>query len=205
MKTVQYALILFTVIVPKNQGLRRYREKTLGELGLERAKQIEVRGEDVPFWVEELLKQDKQAIGFTGEDLFKEWCLEHYTTPLKILKRIAWNDSQALFGKPTLCLLGSAAKQLDDLPKMLRVCIASKYKLIAKKYLNFLEQKGYTFEKIYVKGSVETSCSEGIADLIIDIVYTGSSMNKYGLRVYDTILASDFVVIGSENGDENET
>lgn len=195
---MQIAVVVFTVVIPKNRGLLTYRQKALSNLGFVPAKLVDVRGEDVPFWVEELLKQNKRVIGLTGEDLFKEWCLANYGTKLKILKRFLWEDPCALFGKPTLCLLGQENKTLEDLPQQLNVCICAKYKLIAKKYLNFLKQQGYTFEKRYINGSVETSCSEGIADLIIDIVYTGSSMKKYGLKVYDKIMQSDFVVIGRE-------
>ena len=59
-----------------------------------------------------------------------------------------------------------------------------------------MEEDGYEFWKNYVNGCVETSCSEGIADLIIDIVYTGSSLERYGLQIYDVIIKSDFLVLG---------
>jgi len=42
------------------------------------------------------------------------------------------------------------------------------------------------------------SCSEGIADLIIDIVYTGNSLFRYGLQVYDKIMYSDFLILGTK-------
>ena len=38
---------------------------------------IEVRGEDVPLVVSNLIKQGKKAAGITGEDLFKEFLLEN--------------------------------------------------------------------------------------------------------------------------------
>jgi len=163
---------------------------------LEPKETLEVRGEDVPFWVEELTKQGKKAIGITGQDLYKEYCLKNYKTTTKILKIIDWNDPKALFNKPVLCLLGPDNKDLDNIPKQQSICISNKYKLLSKKYLNLLETRGFNFKKFYVKGSTEASYSAGIAGLVIDIVYTGKSMKKLGLKVYDKIFYSDFVIIG---------
>ncbi|MBS3152901.1 hypothetical protein J4230_05855 [Candidatus Woesearchaeota archaeon] len=158
---------------------------------------FEVRGEDVPFWIQQFQDQGKKAIGFTGEDLYTEFNLET-DYKLEILKRIEWDDEMALFGKPALCLIGSKNYTLQDLPKNLIVCLPYKYKNVANKYLKSLEDQGFTFKKIYVNGCVEMSCSEGIADLIIDIVYTGNSLFRYGLQVYDKIMYSDFLILGTK-------
>jgi ATP phosphoribosyltransferase len=158
-----------------------------------------VRGEDVPFWVIQLKKKGKKAIGLTGRDLYKEFCLENREAKLKVIKTIPWNDEKALFKKPTLCLLGPDNKELSTIKKELTVCIASKYNKIAKKYLNFLEAKGFSFQKIYANGSIEATYDQGISDLVIDIVYSGSTMKKNKLKVYDKILESDFIIIGGKN------
>ena len=104
-----------------------------------------------------------------------------------------------MFGKPVLCLLGPKDKKLEDLSKKLKVCINSKYKNLAKKYLNLLENKGYKFTKIYLSGSTEAAYRNGLSDLVIDIVYTGASMKNANLEVYDKLFESDFVVIGVKN------
>ena len=163
---------------------------------------VEVRGEDVPFYVRQLADAGKKAIGLTGEDLFREFCLEEREPGLKILKRILWKDEKALFGKPTLCLMGPKGKRLTGLHKRLRVCVAAKYKKLAKKYLNLLEDQGYAFQKTYMNGAVEESYAQGLADILIEIVYTGKSMRENNLEVYDTILESDFVIIGPTKGGE---
>lgn len=192
-------MIVF-IVVPKNSGLRKYREIALGVIGAKDNKLLEVRGEDVAFWVEELLKSGKSAIGLTGQDLFREYILKNYRTSLGISRIISWEDPNAMFGKPVLCLLGPKEKTLETIGKKQRICISSKYKTIAKKYLNLLETKGYSFEKFYLNGSSEESFSSGLADLVIDIVYTGSSMEKLGLSVYEKIFSSDFVIIGKKGG-----
>jgi ATP phosphoribosyltransferase len=186
-------LVVFTV-VPKNSGLKRCKDiladfRATGEI-------LEVRGEDVPFWVEELLKKGKDTIGVTGQDLYTEYCLRNNATRTKVLKFIDWDDEAALFRKPTLCLLGPKDKSLKTIPKNQRVCISDKYKLLAERYLSSLENNGFTFERFYVKGSVESSLLIGIADLAIDIVYTGRSMNELGLNVYDKLFYSNIVLVG---------
>lgn len=160
---------------------------------------IESRGEDIPFIVEEMSKNGKKVIGLTGKDLLKEYELAKYNTKLVVLKTIVWFDKNAIFGKPVLCLLGPKGEKLEDLPKNLKVCINSKYKNLSKKYLNLLESKGYIFIKMYLSGSTEAAYSNGLSDLVIDIVYTGTSMRNANLDVYDKIFESDFVVIGVKN------
>ena len=192
-------MIVF-IVVPNNKSLANYVDITLRYLGNQCKDRVVVsRGEDVPFIIEELSQNGKKAIGLTGRDLFKEYELSNYNTKLLVLKTINWNDKNAMFGKPVLCLLGPKGKKLEDLPKNLRVSINSKYKNLAKKYLNILEDKGYRFAKIYLSGSTESAYCNGISDLVIDIVYTGSSIKNANLEVYDKIFESDFVIVGVRN------
>ena len=70
---------------------------------------------------------------------------------------------------------------------------------LVEKIKKTLEESGFCFRKIYVSGCVETGYSEGIADLAIDIVYSGATMERNGLRVYEKIKESDFVIITAKN------
>ncbi|MBI2547956.1 histidinol-phosphate transaminase [Candidatus Woesearchaeota archaeon] len=192
------------IIVPKNTGLETYRTIALSSFSnKEKSTIIEARGEDIPFLVKQFQEQGKPTFGLTGEDLFKEYLLKDKNTSLRVIKKITWDDPAACFRKPTLCFIGPDTKDLLSLPKVAKVCVAAKYKRLAKRYLNFLERKGFAFQKIYINGCVETTCQEGIADVIIDIVYTGNSLKKFGLKVYDTIFQSDFVIIGADNTEQN--
>ena len=164
------------------------------------AKVIEMRGEDIPEIVSKFLKENKKSIGITGEDLFKEYLLKSFDKTVVELKRISWIDESFLFKKPTLCLLGSKDKKFEDLPKNLKICINAKYKNIAKKYfLNFYENKGYTFDKIYLYGATEELFNEKIVDIVIDVVCTGNSAKKSGLEIYLPLFYSDIVIIGGKN------
>ena len=184
--------------MPKNKRLATYTYIALKEINRP-YKIVEVRGEDVPFWLENAVKNTSDALGMTGEDLFKEYLLENYNSQLRIIRKITWDDEKAMFRKPVLCLLGP--KQQNPLAdkKDLRVCINTKYKLLAKRFLNFMETQGYTFQKTYVSGTTENAIAMGISDLVIEIVYTGSTLKEYTLEIYDKIFASDFVVIGGKN------
>ena len=161
---------------------------------------LEFRAEDIPLSVYSLASSNKKAIGLTGEDLFRDFLLKKRNSGLILLKKVIWEDRNALFGKPALCLLGPKGKALNDFPKgqELRVGISTKYKELAKKYLNQLESKGYIFRKLAINGCCETAVTAGLVDLAIDIVYTGKSMQEAGLEVYDRVFTSDFVIIGSK-------
>ena len=188
------------IVVPNNKSLASYRDAALRYFGnLSKDRIVESRGEDIPFIVEELSQNGKKVFGLTGSDLVKEYGLAKYNSKLIIIKTISWVDEKAKFGKPTLCLLGPKNKNLEQLPKKLKVCINSKYKNLAKKYLNVLESKGYSFVKIYLSGSTEAAYCNGLSDLVIDIVYTGASIKKANLDVYDKIFESDFLIIGAKN------
>ena len=128
-------MILF--IVPKNSGLEKCRE--IAKSNYKNIPQVIVRGEDVPLLVKRMLEEDKNTIGITGEDLFREFLLNFKNSGLKILKKFSWADTSSIFGKPCLCLLGPKSKGLENLPKNLRVCINKKYARISKKYLSTLE------------------------------------------------------------------
>lgn len=187
------------LVIGKNSGLKEKSRQALKEYDL-LGKIIEVRGEDVPLLVSTLIKQGKKVIGITGEDLFKEFCLENRTVYIKILRRLVWRDKNFVFEKPTLCLLGPKDKELNYLAKKLKICINSKYKKLAKKYCNRLEKDGgYSFEKVYASGATEEFFSNGLVDLVIDIVCSGRSADEAGLRVYDKIFSSDIVIIGGKD------
>ncbi len=145
---------------------------------------IVVRAEDVPFFVEEMSKNEKPCVGLTGEDLFKEFTLKKQTN-LVIKQKIPWIDKNALFGKPAICLLGKTPLKENS-----RVAINSKYKNIAETYL-----KNKKVKKYYFSGCTETAFEKGIADFVIDIVYSGKSAKKAGLEVIDKIFESNIVLL----------
>lgn len=183
-------------MLPKNTGLEEY-AALIGEMP---NKRITVRGEDVPFFVDKLLKKGIECVGVTGEDLLQEYKLRNPINNLTTLEKIVWNSSDALFSKPALCLLGPKGERRNMLDNFSIISINKKYKSIAENYLGKLAQKGAKFEKIFLAGATEEAARLGLADFVIDIVYSGFSASEAGLRVYERIFESDVVLIGARNG-----
>ncbi len=60
----------------------------------------------------------------------------------------------------------------------------------------FLEEKGVEAEVVRLDGAVETSVQLGVADVIADVVETGSTLRQAGLEIVgETILESEAVLI----------
>jgi ATP phosphoribosyltransferase len=60
----------------------------------------------------------------------------------------------------------------------------------------FLEERGIRAEVIRLDGAVETSIQLGVADVVADVVETGSTLRQAGLEVFgETILESEAVLI----------
>jgi ATP phosphoribosyltransferase len=189
-----WSLVVF-IYAPKNSGLEKYRDISLRYINWKNSKEskiITVRGEDVPFWVDRTIRAGKPAIGLTGYDLFEEYNLR---TPnnLRILKTIEWVDDTALYKKPCLCLLALDSRLLFK-KREISVAAPSKYRCIVQKYLSGMPWKCTV---TYLSGCVEMTSVQGLSDLVIDIVYSGSSIRRYNLQVIDRICSSDFVIIGN--------
>ncbi|MBZ5741127.1 ATP phosphoribosyltransferase [Nocardioides mangrovi] len=60
----------------------------------------------------------------------------------------------------------------------------------------FLEERGIDATVVRLDGAVETSIQLGVADVIADVVETGSTLRQAGLEVFgDTILESEAVLV----------
>lgn len=88
------------------------------------------------------------------------------------------------FGKCRMCVCGPvSAKELLQHHEMIRV--ATKYPNIAKDY--FYNKKHQTVDIIKLNGSVELGPIVGLADVIVDIVETGSTLRENGLEILEEI------------------
>ncbi len=108
-----------------------------------------------------------------------------------------------IVGKDTIVEHGSAFYEVIDLnigkcrfalacPKGVdffsgykRKVVASKYPKVAKE---FFESKGMDVEIIKIEGSVELAPLLGLADGIVDIVETGSTLKENGLEIVEEIM-----------------
>ncbi len=88
------------------------------------------------------------------------------------------------FGKCRMCVCGpESAGELLKHHALIRV--ATKYPNIAKDY--FYNKKHQTVEIIKLNGSIELAPLVGLAEVIVDIVETGSTLRENGLTVLEEI------------------
>lgn len=108
-------------------------------------------------------------LGVVGKDVL----MEH---PLGYLEMLDLN-----FG---LCKFSVASTDVYQPHDHKRKRIATKYPTVAKEHFN---KKGEDVEIISIQGSVEIAPVIGLADAIVDIVETGSTLVANGLKVYEDI------------------
>lgn len=83
-----------------------------------------------------------------------------------------------------MCVCGpESARELLRHHELIRV--ATKYPAIAKDY--FYNKKHQTVEIIKLNGSIELAPLVGLAEVIVDIVETGSTLRENGLEVLEEI------------------
>lgn len=123
---------------------------------------------DVPTYVE----YGAADIGIIGKDTLLEE------------KRNICEVLDLKFGK---CRFAVAGKEeiREKLEKSNDLRVATKYPNIAKEY--FYHKKHQTVEIVKLNGSVELGPIVGLADVIVDIVETGSTLKENGLKVLEEI------------------
>ncbi|MGD9129003.1 MAG: ATP phosphoribosyltransferase [Candidatus Woesebacteria bacterium] len=92
----------------------------------------------------------------------------------------------------------SKIKKLSDLQGLK---IASSYPKSAKK---FFKEKNIKIKLIEISGSVEAAPLLGIADAIVDLVSTGSTLAQNDLRILETIYKSEAVLIANPDSLKDE-
>jgi ATP phosphoribosyltransferase len=132
-----------------------------------------VRTEDIGPYVQSKIAD----LGITGYDIITE----KKSTVEKILN--------LNYGYCKLVLAGPKRKKLKDGMK-----IATKYQNISREYL---KKKGIQAEIINSSGATEIQPRLGLADFIIDLTSTGSTLKMNNLAIYDVLLESNAVLIAN--------
>ena len=126
------------------------------------------KGPDVPTYVE----YGAADIGIVGRD-----------TILQEARNI-YEVLDLGFGKCRMCVCGPESAR-DLLQHHEQIRVATKYPKIAKDY--FYNKKHQTVEIIKLNGSIELAPIVGLADVIVDIVETGSTLRENGLAVLEEV------------------
>lgn len=98
------------------------------------------------------------------------------------------------FGRSTFRLAGPANTGLS-LERLAGLRIATSYEGLLARYL---EERGIEARIIHLDGAVESSIRLGVADVVADVVETGTTLRKAGLEIFgEPMLASEAVLIRS--------
>lgn len=139
-----------------------------------------VRADDIP----ELVADGVADLGVTGRDLVEEAGLE-----LAVLTDLG-------FGR---CRLTAAV--LEDSPvtsvdQLAGARVATSHPRTAQR---FFTDKGIAITPVPLRGSVEVAPKLDVADAIVDLVSSGSTMMINGLRPIVTVLESEALLVGAGN------
>ena len=119
-------------------------------------------------------------VGITGRDLL----LDSGAKAEEVLP-LGFGRSRFRFAGPT--------GTVRDLAGLTGTRIATSYDGVVRRYL---EERGIDATVTRLDGAVETSVQLGVADVIADVVETGSTLRQAGLEVFgETILESEAVLI----------
>ena len=124
-------------------------------------------------------------VGITGRDLLRDSGAK------------AEESLNLGFGRSTFRFAGPAGR-FTDLSQLAGTRIATSYVGIVRA---FLEDRGIEATVTRLDGAVESSIQLGVADVIADVVETGSTLRQAGLETFgEPILESEAVLI-TRNGD----
>ncbi|HYF71621.1 MAG TPA: ATP phosphoribosyltransferase [Nocardioides sp.] len=119
-------------------------------------------------------------VGITGRDLLKD-----SGAKAEEVRGLGFGRSRFRFAGPR----GS----YTDLTQLAGARIATSYVGVVRA---FLEERGIEATVVRLDGAVETSIQLGVADVIADVVETGSTLRQAGLETFgETILDSEAVLI----------
>ena len=106
------------------------------------------------------------------------------------------------FGASTFRFAAPAESPINRLEDIDGKRVASSYDKLVDDYL---KARGIHADIIHLDGAVESSVQLGVADLIADVVSTGTTLRNAGLRVVaDPILHSEAILIRSPRVTEND-
>merc|ERR1711871_432830 len=137
-------------------------------------------------------------IGITGEDIVAESGVT-VTTALKLG-----------FGKCKMALQVPEEHGARPLSDYVGARIVTSFPTIAEKFFAPLDAAATAggvptkTEIKYLSGSVEAACGLGLADAVVDLVETGTTMRAAGLCVVSDILTTSAVLVSSKSSKHEE-
>lgn len=137
-----------------------------------------LRDDDIPQYVTDQVAD----IGIVGENVYAE----KGQADLQVVERLG-------FSRCRMSLAIPRQEQYDGPHFFQGRRIATSYPVILKRYL---DEQGVDAEIHEISGSVEIAPGIGLADGILDIVSSGSTLISNGLKEVEVIMRSEAVIIG---------
>ncbi|GAB6148040.1 ATP phosphoribosyltransferase [Stetteria hydrogenophila] len=138
-----------------------------------------LRPEDIPVFV----AVGAADLGITGLDYVAESGVE-----VEVEARLDFGRARLVLAVPR----DSGFDSPSDLPDGVRV--ASKYERVTRAYL---ERVGVCGVVVKVSGAVEVMPSLGVADAVVDVSSTGTTLALHGLKPIDVVMETSAVLIRS--------
>ncbi len=139
-----------------------------------------VRTDDIP----EYVANGTADVGITGFDIVRESGLD--------VERVL----DLGFGKCRLVVATLQAHEIKNVKQLQGKRIATVFPNLTK---NFFTENDVEVDIVPLSGATEIAPSIGVADAIIDLVETGSTLRQNGLEILETFLYSEAVLIANAN------
>jgi len=144
-----------------------------------------LRDDDIPQYVEDAVAD----IGIVGENVVYE-----KNKSVEVVEKLG-------FGKCRLCLAVPRSLEFADVSVLSGKKIATSYPYLVNQYL---EKNNIKAEIHEISGSVEIAPGIGLADVVCDLVSSGSTLFMNGLKEVQTILQSQAVLIRNQKLDQQK-
>lgn len=146
-----------------------------------------VRTQDIP----SIVAQKAADLGITGHDLVRESGSE-----VEELLNLEYGNARMIVAADE----DSPVESVEDIQDGSRV--ATEFPNITRKYF---QDKGIKVEITRVSGATEATPSIGVADLIVDLTSTGTTLRTHGLQVIDTLFETSARLIANPESLEEKS
>lgn len=149
---------------------------------------------DIPSYVME----GNIDLGITGSDMVEETLAGEDEEKASLISTVR----SLGFGKCSLCVQAPKELNTTDASIFVGKRIVTSFPNITRRFFKGLDEKIDTPIRV-VSGSVEAACGLGLADAIVDLVETGTTMRAAGLEVVTRVFDSESVLIRQVHKDDS--
>lgn len=132
-------------------------------------------------------------IGITGHDVVREADVD-----LNVILNLG-------FGACKLCLQAPIQSQVRHASELAGKRIVTSFPNVARHYFQQFDTPEKMTHIKYVSGSVEAACGLGLADAVVDLVETGTTMRAAGLEIIADVLETEAILVSSKTTKHEHT